>query len=73
MSIPKKTSYFDGQTKTLEEFSNYSSWIDIVSKIKKAAILLKVEYNGKTYNTNIRVSQTAKEDLERFYVIKDLN
>jgi len=73
MSVPKRISYFDGQTKTLEEFTEYSSWIDINSKVKKIAKNLRVEYNGKVYNTKIRVSQLAKEDLERFYVIKDLN
>ena len=73
MSVPKRISYFDGQTKTLEEFTEYSSWIDINSKVKKIAKILRVEYNGKVYNTKIRVSQLAKEDLERFYVIKDLN
>ena len=73
MSIPKRITYLDGQTKTLEEFPDYSSWIDIISKMKKVARILKVEYNGKVYNTNIRVSQPAKEDLKRFYVIKNLS
>ena len=73
MSISKRITCLDGQTKTLEEFPAYSSWIDIISKMKKAAKILKVGYNGKVYNTNIRVSQPAKEDLKRFYVINNLS
>ena len=72
-SIPKKITFWNGQSRLLEEFADYSTWNDIVSKIKKTTKLLKAEYNGKLFNSNIRVSQKAREDLAHFFVVKELN
>ena len=63
----------DGRSKTLEDFSDRTTWNDIISKIKKTTKVLKVEYNDKVFNSNIRISQIEKEDLKHFFVVKELD
>ena len=73
ISVPRKITYSDGRSKMLEDFSDRTTWNDIISKIKKRTKVLKVEYNDKVFNSNIRISQMAKEDLKHFFVVKELD
>ncbi len=72
MLFPSKIIAEENRVRDFESLSDHATWNELRNRIKKIAPMLYMEYNGKQYNTRIRVSSKAKEDLSNFYVLHEI-
>ena len=72
MLFPSKITMQEDETRTLDELADHTTWYELRSKIKAIAPMLWIDYNGKRYNTHIRVSPKARKDLANFHAIREI-
>jgi hypothetical protein len=77
ISFPKKIYYcVDPKTNIIDrftdssEFSDFTTYQTIISRIKSISKNLTFELGGKVYKTSVKISGGAKEDFKNFYFIK---
>ncbi len=72
MLFPSKTIAEENQVREFESLSDHATWNELRTRIKKIAPMLYIDYQGKNYNTRIRVSSKARTDLSNFYVLREI-
>lgn len=72
MLFPSKITTKAGETRTLRELADHTTWDELCGRIKAIAPILYIDYNGKRYNTRIRISANARKDLANFHVMREI-
>lgn len=72
MLFPSKITMKGGRTRQLEELADHTTWDELRGRIKAIAPILYIDYNGKRYNTHIRVSASARKDLAAFHAVREI-
>lgn len=72
MLFPSKIEMKDGESRTIEELADYAAWGELRGRIKEIAPTLHIDFNGKKYNTHIRVSANARKDFAAFYAVREI-
>ena len=73
MLFPAKITAEGNCPREFETHADHTTWNELRGRIQKIAPVLYIEWNGKKYNTRIRVSSDARKVFRNFYVLKELD
>ena len=72
MLFPSRITMDHGEIRTMETLADHTTWDELHGRIKAIAPTLYIDYNGKRYNTHIRISASARKYLAKFSAVREI-